>query len=208
MASGFCPGPLCVLGVAGLARVDQHLRFPRSRRLSTKQVPTTTASSHQIPGFQRADLQKPGSDKPDVGIWCASTPACHPQTTQSVGFKACDAGRAFSPNRADFRRPASHSLNTSTRAQRGQNTARTSSQEPPNKRKQPPPSIKAKQRLSTITAPGDATWRRMAPTSPARLSVGRERAPRRAGVIPGVVAVARFLRVWPPVPLGARRCVR
>ena len=116
MASGFCPGPLCVLGVAGLARVDQHLRFPRSRRLSTKQVPTTTASSHQIPGFQRADLQKPGSDKPDVGIWCAPSPAWRPQTTQSVGFKACDAGRALSLNRADFRRPASHSLNTSTRA--------------------------------------------------------------------------------------------
>ena len=159
-------------------------------------------------GFPASAFAKPRSHKPDVGIWCAPSPAWRPQTTQSVGFKACDAGRALSPNRADFRRPASHSLNTSTRAQRGQNTARTSSQEPPNKRKQPPPSIKAKQRLSTITAPGAATWRRTAPTSPARLSGERERAPRRAGVIPGVVAVARFLRVWPPVPLGARRCVR
>ncbi len=208
MASGFCPGPLCVLGVCGLARVAQHLRFPRSRRLSTKNVPPSLASLHQIPGFQRADLQTPRSDKPDVGIWCAPSPAWRPQTIQSVGFKACDAGRAFSPNRADFRRPASHSLNTSTRAQRGQNTARTSSQEPPNKRKQPPPSIKAKQRLSTITAPGDATWQRTAPTSPARLSGERGRAPRRAGVIPSVGVVARFLRVWPPVPLGVHRCVR
>ena len=125
MASGFCPGPLCVLGVCGLARVAQHLRFPRSRRLSTKNVPPSLVSPHQIPGFQRADLQTPRSDKPDVGIWCAPSPAWRPQTIQSVGFKECDAGRAFSPHRVDFRRPASHSLNTSTGTKPEQNRTET-----------------------------------------------------------------------------------
>ncbi|WP_311475611.1 hypothetical protein, partial [uncultured Corynebacterium sp.] len=33
---------------------------------------------------------------------------------RSVRFEACDAGRAFRPTPGDFRRPASHSLNTST----------------------------------------------------------------------------------------------
>lgn len=92
---------------------------------------------------------------------------------------------------------------------------------PSSNRKQPPPMHCTRRRglschlgaESNFTAPGAVTWRRTVATSLARWSAERGLVRRRGGGflgvgVPSVGVVARFLRVWPPVPLGARRCVR